>query len=385
MTRSYDEINEKIRKGKAVVLTAEEVSEMAKTMTPKEILEKVDVVTTATFGAMCSSGALLNFGHSTPPIRMERIEINGVPVTGGLAAVDTFVGATDCNMQNPTYGGAHIIQDLIDGKELMLEAWGKGTDCYPRKHIKTMISLETINEAILMNPRNAYQNYNVAINSSDNTIYTYMGTLLPHMRNASYSSAGELSPLLNDPECRTIGLGTRIFLAGAVGYVIWNGTQFNCSKPLNSHGVPMGNARTLALMGEMREMSSEFLRGAYFEKYGVSLYVGVGIPIPLLDEDLAARVSIRNNQIDTFIKDYGHNGDIIGKVNYEQLRSGQIEFMDKKIHTAPMSSLYKARRIAAILKEWIGNGSFELSAPVRPMPTGRTLNDLKEIYNQQND
>lgn len=213
MTRSYDEINEKIRKGKAVVLTAEEVSEMAKTMTPKEILEKVDVVTTATFGAMCSSGALLNFGHSTPPIRMERIEINGVPVTGGLAAVDTFVGATDCNMQNPTYGGAHIIQDLIDGKELMLEAWGKGTDCYPRKHIKTMISLETINEAILMNPRNAYQNYNVAINSSDNTIYTYMGTLLPHMRNASYSSAGELSPLLNDPECRTIGLGTRIFLA----------------------------------------------------------------------------------------------------------------------------------------------------------------------------
>ena len=155
MSKSYEEINEKIRKGKAVVLTAEEVSEMAKTMSPKEILDKVDVVTTATFGAMCSSGAILNFGHANPPIRMERIEINGVPVSGGLAAVDTYVGATDCNPQNPTYGGAHIIQELIDGKKLTLEAWGKGTDCYPRKHIKTEISLKTINEAILMNPRNA--------------------------------------------------------------------------------------------------------------------------------------------------------------------------------------------------------------------------------------
>ena len=373
MTKSYEEINEKIRKGKAVVLTAEEVSEMAKTMAPKEILEKVDVVTTATFGAMCSSGAFLNFGHANPPIRMERIEINGVPVSGGLAAVDTFVGATDCNPQNPTYGGAHIIQELIDGKELTLEAWGKGTDCYPRKHIKTMISLKTINEAILMNPRNAYQNYNVAVNSTDRTLYTYMGTLLPRMKNASYSSAGELSPLLNDPECRTIGLGTRIFLCGTQGYVVWNGTQFNCSKPLNEYGVPMGNARTLALMGEMREMSSEFLRGAYFEKYGVTMYVGVGVPIPLLDEDLAHRVSIRNSQIDTFIEDYGSKGDLIGKVNYEQLRSGEIEFMGKK------SSLNKARKIAAILKDWIEKGQFELTAPVRPMPTGTSLQGLKDL------
>lgn len=378
MAKTYEEINEKIRKGKAVVLTAEEVSEMARTMPPKEILKKVDVVTTATFGAMCSSGAFLNFGHATPPIRMERIELNGVPVSGGLAAVDTYVGATDCNPQNPTYGGAHVIEDLIAGKDVMLEAWGKGTDCYPRKHIRTLISLDEINEAILCNPRNSYQNYNVAVNTSDKLLHTYMGTLLPNLRNAAYSSAGELSPLLNDPECRTIGLGTRIFLCGAKGYVVWNGTQFNCSKPLNEHGVPMGNARTLALMGGMREMNTEFMRGAYFEKYGVTMYVGVGVPIPVLDEDMAARVSIRNSQIDTFIEDYGDECKLIGKVNYEQLRSGEIEFMGKKIHTAPLSSLAKARQIAEILKGWIENGEFELAAPVRPMPEGTSLNGLEK-------
>ena len=85
--KTYAEINEKIKKGTAVVLTAEEVSELSKTLSPKEIAEKVDVVTTATFGAMCSSGAFLNFGHSNPPIRMEKIELNGVRVSGGLAAV----------------------------------------------------------------------------------------------------------------------------------------------------------------------------------------------------------------------------------------------------------------------------------------------------------
>lgn len=378
MTKSYEEINEKIRKGKAVVLTAEQVSEMARTMSPKEILSKVDVVTTATFGAMCSSGAVLNFGHATPPIRMERIELNGVPVSGGLAAVDTFVGATDCNVQRPEYGGAHVIQELIDGKEVILEAWAKGTDCYPRTHIRTRISLDTINDAILWNPRNAYQNYNVAVNSSDRIRYTYMGTLLPHFKNASYSSAGELSPLLNDPECRTIGLGTRIFLAGAQGYVTYNGTQFNTSKPINEYGVPVGGSRTIAVAGEMREMNSRYLRGAYFEKYGVTMYVGIGVPIPILDEDMAARVSIRNEQIETYLEDYGDDFKLIGTTNYAALRSGEIEFNGHKIHTAPLSSLARAREIADILKGWIERGEFLLTAPTRPMPANRSLKSLEE-------
>lgn len=378
MTKSYEEINEKIRKGKAVVLTAEQVSEMARTMSPKEILSKVDVVTTATFGAMCSSGAILNFGHATPPIRMERIELNGVPVSGGLAAVDTFVGATDCNSLRPDYGGAHVIQDLVDGKEIVLEAWAKGTDCYPRTHIKTKVSLDTMNEAILSNPRNAYQNYNVAVNSSDRIRYTYMGTLLPNFKNASYSSAGELSPLLNDPECRTIGLGTRIFLAGAQGYVTYNGTQFNTSKPVNQYGVPMGGSRTIAVAGEMREMNSRYLRGAYFEKYGVTLYLGIGVPIPVLDEDMAARVSIRNEQIETYIEDYGDDFKLIGTTNYAALRSGEIEFHGHKIHTAPLSSLARAREIADILKGWIEKGEFLLTAPTRPMPASRSIKSLEE-------
>lgn len=378
-TKTYEEINLKLKSGKAVILTAEEVAKMALECSPEEIVDKVDVVTTATFGAMCSSGAIINFGHTNPPIRMEKIRLNGVPCYEGLAAVDSYIGATACDPDNQTYGGAHVIQDLLDGKDVLLEAWGKGTDCYPRKHIRTKININTINEFTLFNPRNAYQNYNVAVNNTKKLIHTYMGTLLPNLRNATYSTSGELSPLLNDPEFRTIGLGTRIFLGGTQGFVVWPGTQFNTSKPKNEFGIPVSNSATIAVMGNLKEMSTEYLQAAYFDKYGVSLFVGIGIPIPILDAEMAKRVSINNNQIETSVLDYGTEGTPkLGQVTYSELQSGTIKIAGKKIRTAPVSSLAKARKIADELKKWLQNGQFEISKPVQMFPKNTSLKSLKE-------
>lgn len=379
-TKSYDEINRKLKSGDAVILTAEEVSKMAQKASPEEIAEKVDVVTTATFGAMCSSGAIINFGHANPPIRMEKIRLNGVPCYEGLAAVDSYIGATACDPENPGYGGAHVIQDLLEGKDVVLEAWAKGTDCYPRKYIKTKININTINEFTLFNPRNAYQNYNVAVNTTKKMIHTYMGTLLPALRNATYSTSGELSPLLNDPEFRTIGIGTRIFLGGAQGFVVWPGTQFHTTKPKNEFGVPVTNAATISVMGNLKEMSPEYLHAAYFEKYGVSMFVGIGIPIPVLDADIARRVSISNSQIETSVLDYGTVGmPKLGQVTYKELQSGAIKVQGKKIRTAPVASLSKARKIAEELRTWLQNGSFEITKPVQLFPNNTSLNSLKEM------
>jgi uncharacterized protein (DUF39 family) len=380
ISKTYQQINEKIRKGEAVILTAEEVVQMAKTSTPEEIADKVDVVTTATFGAMCSSGAFINFGHTSPQIRMEKIRMNGVPAYEGLAAVDTYIGATACDPDNPQYGGAHVIEDLINGKNIKLEAWGKGTDCYPRKHIKTIINKDSVNEMFLFNPRNAYQNYNVAVNTTQKTIFTYMGTLLPNLRNATYSTSGELSPLLNDPEFKTIGIGTRIFIGGTTGYVAWPGTQFHSTRPKDENGVPVTNAGTLAVIGNLKDMSSEFIRAAYFEKYGTSLFVGIGIPIPVLNAEMAARVSINNSQIQTSVLDYGTPGTPkLAQVTYEQLRSGQIEINGQTVRTAPVASLAKARTIALALKEQISKGDFLLQEPIEMFPTNTSLKSLNEI------
>ncbi|HPF51089.1 MAG TPA: homocysteine biosynthesis protein [Draconibacterium sp.] len=377
--KTYEEINRKLKSGEAVVLTAEEVAKMALEMSPEEIVEKVDVVTTATFGAMCSSGAIINFGHANPPIRMEKIRLNGVPCYEGLAAVDSYIGATACDPDRPEYGGAHVIQDMLDGKDVLLEAWAKGTDCYPRKHIKTWININTVNEFTLFNPRNAYQNYNVAVNTTQTIKHTYMGTLLPNLRNATYSTSGELSPLLNDPEFRTIGLGTRIFLGGTQGFVVWPGTQFHTTRPKNEYGIPTTNAATIAVMGNLKEMSSEYIQAAYFEKYGVSMFVGIGIPIPVLDADIARRVSINNSQIETSVLDYGTVGTPkLGQVTYEELKSGAIKVQGKKVRTAPVASLAKARKIADELKQWLLDGKFEVSKPVQMFPTNTSLNGLKE-------
>jgi uncharacterized protein (DUF39 family) len=376
--KSYQEINEKIRKGEAVVLTAEEVSEMGKTLSPAELAGKVDVVTTATFGPMCSSGMFINTGHASPPIRMERATLNGVPVFTGIAAVDLYIGATENHPEDPAYGGAHVIEELISGRDVELEAHAKGTDCYPLKNIHTTINRENINEMIMFNPRNAYQNYPVAVNTSGKIKYTYMGSLLPRLGNANYSTSGELSPLLNDPGLRTVGIGTRIFLGGTTGYVSWYGTQYRSDAELNEFGVPVANAATLAVIGDASKMSPSFIKAAYFEKYGVTMFVGIGIPIPVLDEEMAARVMIRNEQITTKILDYGDPAHPeLGRVSYDQLMKGEIELNGKKIRATSLSSLYKAREIAGLLKQQVQEGSFLLTEPVESFPKGKGLNSLE--------
>lgn len=376
--KTYEEINEKIKKGTAVVLTAEEVSKLGTEKSAAEIAKTVDVVTTGTFGPMCSSGMFLNVGHSDPPIRMEQITLNGVEVHAGVAAVDMYIGATASDPTKPTYGGAHIIEDLISGKDVELVASGKGTDCYPTKEIKTHINKNNVNEMILFNPRNAYQNYPAAVNNSSRIKYTYMGSLLPKLGNANYSTSGELSPLINDPDLRTIGVGTRIFLGGTTGYVSWYGTQFKTNVPRTQEGIPTVNAATISVIGNAKEMSPDFIRAAYYEKYGVSIFIGIGIPIPVLDEDMARAVMIRNEQIITKIVDYGNiDKPVMGELSYKELMSGEIKLEGKKIKTASMSSLHKARIIAEQLKGQIESGTFTITEPVELLPKSTTLNALE--------
>ena len=209
MAKTIEEINRKIKNGEAVVFTAEEIIGVVKEKGLKKAAEEVDVVTTGTFGPMCSSGAYFNIGHSKPRIKLGggRSYLNYVPAYTGLAAVDLFIGATATPDDDPrnkihpgefNYGGGHVIEELVAGKDIRLEATAYGTDCYPRKKLETWINIKDLNEAVLFNVRNAYQNYNVAANLSNKTIYTYMGVLKPNLGNINYCSAGQLSPLLND-------------------------------------------------------------------------------------------------------------------------------------------------------------------------------------------
>jgi uncharacterized protein (DUF39 family) len=395
--KTISEINEKIRKGQAVVVTAEEVIGLVAKKGIEKAAREVDVVTTGTFGPMCSSGAYFNIGHTKPRIKVGggRAYINDVPVYTGIAAVDVFLGATATPDDDPrnrvrpgpfNYGGGHVIEDLVAGKDVRLVVSAYGTDCYPRKRLETWINIKDLNEAVLFNMRNAYQNYNVAVNLSDKTIYTYMGVLKPKLGNANYCSAGQLSPLLNDPYYKTIGIGTRLFLGGGMGYIAWQGTQHNPDALRSANGVPKRGAGTLAVIGDLKQMNPRWLVGTSMLGYGSTLTVGIGIPIPILSEEILLYTAVKDEDIFAPIVDYSdaypqRNPDILGEVSYSELRSGRITVNGKDLPTASLSSYPRAVEIATTLKDWITKGEFLLTEPVAPLPSieqGITVKPLKE-------
>ncbi len=395
--KTIKEINEKIKKGEAIVVTAEEIIDLVDKKGPEKAAKEVDVVTTATFAPMCSSGSWFNIGHSKPRIKLGGgvCKLNDVPAYCGFAAVDIYLGAAAIPDDDPRnkvfpgefkYGGGHVIQELVSGKDIRLEASAHGTDCYPRKKLDTLINIKDLNEAVLFNIRNCYQNYNVAVNLSDKALYTYMGILRPKLGNASYCSAGQISPLLNDPYYKTIGLGTRIFLGGGVGYVAWQGTQHNPAVKRKENGVPQEPAGTLAVIGDLKQMKPEWLVGVSMFGYGASLCVGIGVPIPILNEEIVKYTAVRDEEIWTQIVDYSHAypqlvKETLGEVNYAQLKSGVIKIHGKEVPTGSLSSYSKAQEIAGELKAWIKKGDFFLTEPVAALPgaeSGYHFKPLKE-------
>ena len=191
INKTYEEINRKIKEGNAVIVTAEEMVDIVRKNDPEGAARKVDVVTTGTFAPMCSSGAFINTGQTTPTIKTSKVWLNKVPAYAGLAAVDAYLGATEPAEDDPLnkiypgefrYGGGHVIEDLLRGKTIFLEAKAYGTDCYKAQKMKKEVTLDDLPHALLCNPRNGYQNYNCAINMTDKVVYTYMGKLKPNGR-----------------------------------------------------------------------------------------------------------------------------------------------------------------------------------------------------------
>jgi len=372
MRKTIEHINEKIRNGEVVVVRADEMPDIFDE-NPERAVREVDIVTTGTFGTMCSSGIFMNFGHSDPPIKMQKVWLNDVEAYTGIAAVDAYLGAAQLSEDKGfEYGGGHVIEDLVSGREINLRAISYGTDCYPRKKLNTTITIEDLNQAMMFNPRNSYQRYNAATNSTSEVIHTYMGTLLPGMRNVNFAGSGELNPLINDPDYRTIGLGTRIFLCGAQGYVAGEGTQHS----------PKTGFGTISVIGNLKEMDPEFLKAAVIQNYGTSLFVGIGIPIPILDEEIARNTAIRNEDIEVDILDYGvrrRDRPIIKRVKFEELLSGRIEINGRKVKTSPLSSIKKSIEIAEKLKELILEKEFFLSKCVENLPRDTEFKEMRMI------
>lgn len=387
--RTVSEINDKIRRQKAVVWTVDQLKARVAELGIAAIAKQVDVVCTGTFEPMESSGAVINLGHTDPPIKIRQCWLDGVPAYSGFGAVDLYLGATAtadygsgedagdrANRFGQERGGGQVIEDLIAGKKVSLRAVGQVTDCYPRASFETQISKNTINQFYLYNPRNLYQNFIVGVNGGDRPLYTYLGPLYPGLANAVYSNAGAISPLFNDPQLQAIGIGTRVFLGGGIGYVAWEGTQhFPLQKRLPNQ-TPIGPASTLALVGDAKTMTSQWVRGCYFKNYGPSLMLGVGVPIPVLNEAIVEHCAVRDEEIVAPVMDFSIPRRVrptFGLVSYSQLKSGRITIDGKSVRTAPLASIARSLAVAETLKAWIEAGEFLLAEAIVPLPMDRAF------------
>lgn len=380
-TRTIEEINEKIKKGDVVVVSILEMKEIVAEKGAEKAAKEVDVVTTGTFGMTTSSGAFLNFGHSDPQIKMGGGEVllNDVPAYAGLGSVDAYIGATQISkVHKIEYGGGHVIEDMVSGKLINLKAYGSATYCHPTREISGEFTINDLNQAIMVNPRAFYQRYSAATNSSDKSIFTYLGELLPNFGNVVYFSAGALSPLYNDPNYETIGIGTRIFLGGGVGYVIGEGTQHN----------PKESSGSLMVKGDLKKMNSRYLRGASVRNYGTALFIGAGIPIPILNTNVAKSCGVRDEEIKVNIYDYRiptRVKPLVKKTNYGELKSGRVLIGDKEVKSSGLSSMKMAVEICEKLKEMIENGEFFLTKPVERITTESTIKAMKLSYVKASD
>jgi len=373
--RTIAEINEKISCLEAVVWTVEELKIKVSEIGVKRAASIVDVITTGTFEPMEASGAMINLGQTDPPIKIRQCWLDGIPAYSGFGAVDLYLGASQSpdNSDNEQ-GGGHVIERLIRGSSVEVRAMGQVTDCYPRRLLETTITRDTINQFYLFNPRNLYQNFIVGVNGGDRPLHTYLGPLQPRLGNAVYSNPGAISPLFNDPDLQCIGIGTRLFLGGGVGYVAWEGTQhFPLQKRLDNR-TPIGPASTLALIGDAKQMNARWVRGCYFKEYGPSLMLGVGIPLPVLNERVVAQCAVNDEDLVAPIVDFSIPRRIrptFGLINYAQLKSGKIKVEGKMIRTAPLASIHLSRQVALELQQWITSGQFFLTEPVASIPNDR--------------
>ena len=366
MLRTYDEINEKVRTGKVQVLTASEAKELIKEKGVKYFVNNVDIVTCASFEMHINAMLYLNFGQTDPLIYFSEAYINGVSayVAGPTDLALSCVAASE---DNPKYGGAHVLEDLVKGKDIHLKATGRNLEVFPNKEFETWFNLKNLNQARLLLNQSINQNSIVATNSGDKDISSNMGTLIAHLENSTFNSCSYLNPLVNDPHCKTIGVGTKVWVGGASGFVIGHGSNHNPLQKRNSYEIPVGPGITLSTIVDINSMNPKWIRGGYIKSFGPVLYTGVGVPIPILDEEIAQQISITDDKIHTTIVDFSiprRSKPTFGQCTYAELRTSTILINNKPTLAAPLASMAWTLEICDILKGLIMSKDFFLSKPI---------------------
>jgi putative methanogenesis marker 16 metalloprotein len=279
-TKTIADINIRLQRGEAIVLTAQEFKagiRRGKVYT----LDDVDIVTTATHGIMSGTAAAFTVPVADRGVfgRARAAWLNGVPGAPGptpnerLGYVDLIVYGTTGSRGHPhTYGGGHLFRDLVERRPVTVEVL---TDT--GKTLSRQVTLDDLTFARMYNTRNCFKSYmafgNFRGGSPVKTIFSYR-PMTPDS-GITVIGAGEINPLQNDPSMRTIGIGTLAMVNNAPGIVVGGGTLSSSERP------------NLSIVADMFAMEARYMGGVATSE-GVEVLNAVSIPIPVLNEDILA-------------------------------------------------------------------------------------------------
>jgi len=317
--RTIAEITAKQERGDAVVLTAEELCNSVRD--GNEIgFEDVDVVTSATCSVMSGTYAVLSFkvAERDEFERAASVFLNGVPAFVGpcpnerLGIIDAIVYGT--SRRDEKYGGGQLFRDMVAQEEIEVVV-----ETVEGRKIETTTNLGKIPFAELCSTRNVYRNYNAFVNPQENEVDSIFSVskFEGAFKELHFSGCGELNPLEKDPHLETIGVGTKILMNGAVGFVMGKGTRSSAEKP-NLMGI-----------ADMHKMLPEYL-GGFRTSAGPEVWNSWAVPIPILNEQVLESAKRLDEEIKLDVLDV-HTRLPVGEITYADVwQDLSVRFVEQK-------------------------------------------------------
>ncbi|MCK5162484.1 MAG: methanogenesis marker 16 metalloprotein [Desulfobacula sp.] len=321
--RTFSDIQTKIDRGDVVILTAQEICDRVRNGETFD-LHDIDVVTTATSALMSGTYAVLSFKVAQPDTftKAAKVWINNVPAQVGpcpnerIGILDLIVLGTQVSTIDPDYGAGDLFRDLILGSRVLVEI---ETD--DGQHLSSFTTLKQIPHAMLHASRNAFKNYLAFVNPGKTAVSTIFHSqeMKGNYEEMTFCGCGEINPLENDPELKTIGVGTKVLINGAQGFVTGAGTRSSADNP------------NLTGIADMHQMNPQFL-GGFTTGHGPDIITTWAVAIPVLDKEMLNHILKTDEQIPLKVVDVRNRkpifeityGDVWNKTDHG------IEF-DKKI------------------------------------------------------
>jgi putative methanogenesis marker 16 metalloprotein len=226
-----------------------------------------------------------------------------------------MVYGTETSRDRPWYGGGHLFRELVEGEPAHVEV-ETGAGCL---HVE--VSLDEMTHARLFGSRQICKNYAAFVNPGPEPVSSifHVRGFDPCCSGATFSGCGQINPLKNDPLLESIGVGSRVLINGATGFVIGCGTRSSRRRP------------NLAGFADLNSMDPE-LMGGFVTSVGPECITSWAVPILVNSETIFREMTRLDREIDLPVKDVSTR-ETLGRASYGELWEGvdlEVEFYPER-------------------------------------------------------